>query len=157
MPFSSMGYQVVDGRAVMGFSVTRTIVRNAESIVHPRIAPDWGPGGVAKPTQMRKMVITGLDAPSKPLYLTPYVLGGGGLSTSPAASGTGYDQDTQRVTELGGDLRYALHAESQPRSLREHGFRPGRGGRPAGEPHALLPVLSGAAPGSSRSGAASSR
>jgi len=108
VPFSSMGYQVVDGRAVMGFSVTRTIVRNAESIVHPRIAPDWGPGGVAKPTQMRKMIITGLAPPQKPVYVTPYALGGGGLTTLPDQSGTGYDQDTQRVTELGGDVRYAL-------------------------------------------------
>ena len=108
VPFSSMGYQVVDGRAIMGFSVTRTMVRNAESIVHPRIAPDWGPGGVAKPTQMRKVIITGLGEPRKPLYVTPYVLGGGGLSTALDPAGTGYDQDTRRVTEIGGDIRYAL-------------------------------------------------
>jgi hypothetical protein len=108
VPFSSMGYQVVDGRVVMGFSVTRTMVRSAESIVHPAIRPDWGPGGVAKPTQMRKMIITGLDDPQKPVYVTPYVLGGGGLATGLDASGTGYDRDTHEVRELGGDLRYAL-------------------------------------------------
>lgn len=108
VPFSSMGYQVVDGRVVMGFSVTRTMVRNAESIVHPAIRPDWGPGGVAKPTQMRKMILTGLEDPQKPVYLTPYVLGGGGLSTALDGAGTGYDSDTQRVTEIGADLRYAL-------------------------------------------------
>jgi len=108
VPFSSMGYQVVDGRVVMGFSVTRTMVRNAESIVHPRIAPDWGPGGVAKPTQMRKMIITGLADPQKPVYLTPYALGGGGLATGPDALGTGYDQDTKWVREVGGDLKTAL-------------------------------------------------
>ncbi len=108
VPFTSMGYQVVDGRAVMGFSVTRSMVRNAESIVHPRIAPDWGPGGVAKPTQMRKMILTGLGEPRKPLYVTPYVLGGGGLTTGPDAPGTGFDQTTERVFEVGGDVRYAL-------------------------------------------------
>jgi hypothetical protein len=108
IPFTSMGYQVVDGQAVMGFSVTRTIVRNAESIVHPRIAPDWGPGGVAKPTQMRKMVITGLGEPRKPVYLTPYALGGGGLTTSLDSAGDAYDRDTRRVTEVGGDLKYAI-------------------------------------------------
>ena len=108
VPFSSMGYQVVDGRVVMGFSVTRTMVRNAESIVHPAIRPDWGPGGVAKPTQMRKMILTGLDDPEKPMYVTPYVLGGGGLTNSLDATATSYDRDTQRVTEIGGDLRYAL-------------------------------------------------
>jgi len=108
VPFSSMGYQVVDGRAIMGFSVTRTMVRNAESIVHPAIRPDWGPGGVAKPTQMRKMVITGLGEPRKPVYLTPYVLGGGGLTTASVGGGTAFDQNTEEIFEVGGDLRYAL-------------------------------------------------
>ena len=60
VPFSSMGFQVVDGRVVMGFSVTRTIVRNAESIVHPAIPPNWGNQSVAKPSQLRKMILTGL-------------------------------------------------------------------------------------------------
>ena len=48
VPFSSMGFQVIDDQVVMGFSVTRTIVRNAESIVHPAIPPEWGPASVAK-------------------------------------------------------------------------------------------------------------
>lgn len=107
IPFSSMGFQVVDGRTVMGFSVTRTIVRNAESIVHPAIPPEWGPAGVAKPTQMRKMVLTGLE-PSRPVYLTPYALGGGGHTHSFDEEVSGYTRAGEEVLEVGADLRYPI-------------------------------------------------
>ena len=107
VPFSSMGFQVVDGRVVMGFSVTRTIVRNAESIVHPAIPPNWGNQSVAKPSQLRKMILTGLE-PQRPVYLTPYVLGGGGHSHSLDQANNRYVRGSQEVMEFGGDLRYGI-------------------------------------------------
>lgn len=107
IPFSSVGFQVVDDRVVMGFSVTRTIVRNAESIVHPAIPPEWGPASVAKPTQLRKMILRGLE-PEKPVYLTPYLLGGGGHTHALDESAGRYDRRVERVAEIGGDLRYGI-------------------------------------------------
>ncbi len=107
VPFSSMGFQVIDGQVVMGFSVTRTIVRNAESIVHPAIPPNWGPQSVAKPSQLRKMILTGLE-PQKPVYLTPYVLGGGGHSHSLDQVNSRYARRSEEVMEFGADLRYGL-------------------------------------------------
>ena len=107
VPFSSMGFQVIDGEVVMGFSVTRTIVRNAESIVHPAIPPNWGPQSVAKPSQLRKMILTGLE-PQKPVYLTPYVLGGGGHSYPLREVNNRYVRSSERVMEFGGDLRYGI-------------------------------------------------
>ena len=63
IPFSSVGYQEGDdGRVVMGFSVGRSIVRNSERTIHPAIAPNWGPGSMVKPSQMRKMILTGVEA-----------------------------------------------------------------------------------------------
>ncbi len=107
VPFSSVGFQVIDDRVVMGFSVTRTIVRNAESIVHPAIPPEWGAASVAKPTQLRKMILRGLE-PEKPVYLTPYVLGGGGHAHTLDEPGGRYDRTNERVREIGGDLRYGI-------------------------------------------------
>ncbi len=107
IPFSSMGFQVIDGRTVMGFSVTRTIVRNAESIVHPAIPPNWGPASVAKPTQLRKMILRGLE-PTKPVYLTPYALGGGGHTHALDATAGQWVRDGERVAEAGADLRYGI-------------------------------------------------
>ena len=40
IPFSSLGFQVENGRVVMGFSVVRSIVRRNETTVHPAIPPN---------------------------------------------------------------------------------------------------------------------
>jgi hypothetical protein len=108
IPFSSLGFQVgADGRVVMGFSVGRSIVRNAERTIHPAIAPNWGPGSMVKPSQMRKMILTGVQA-ERPLYLTPYALTGGGHTHTLNTPRDAYIRDGRRVLEVGGDLRYGL-------------------------------------------------
>jgi hypothetical protein len=107
IPFSSLGFQVEDGRVVMGFAVARTIVRNSESIVHPAIPPNWGGSSFAKPSQMRKMILTGVQ-PQRPVYVTPYGLTGGGHNHALNGPRDAYLRDTDRVMEVGADLRYGL-------------------------------------------------
>ena len=107
IPFSSLGFQVEDGRVVMGFILVRSIVRKNETTVHPAIPPNWGPSSLAKPSQMRKMIMTGVS-PTQPLYLTPYVLGGGGYARSLNATSGQYDWNNDRVTEAGLDARYGI-------------------------------------------------
>ena len=107
IPFSSLGYQVLDGRTVMGFSVARSIVRRAEQTVHPAIPPNWGPASLAKPSQMRKMILTGLE-PERPVYVTPYGLGGGGHTHALSGAGDAWDRDDDTVLEAGVDVRYGL-------------------------------------------------
>ena len=75
--------------------------------MHPAIPPEWGPASVAKPTQLRKMILRGLE-PEKPVYLTPYVLGGGGHAHTLDEPGGRYDRTNERVREIGGDLRYGI-------------------------------------------------
>jgi hypothetical protein len=107
IPFSSLGFQVQDGRTVMGFALARSIVRKNELTVHPAIPPNWGPQSLAKPSQMRKLVLEGVE-PEHPVYVTPYGLGGGGYSHTLDGLGTSYDRDDNRVTEAGVDIRYGL-------------------------------------------------
>jgi hypothetical protein len=107
IPFSSLGFQVVDGEVVMGFAVGRTIVRNAETIIHPAIPPNWGPGSVAKPSQMRKMTLRGVTSQT-PVYVTPYGLSGGSRTNGLNGAGDAYLSDRQNVVEVGGDLRTSL-------------------------------------------------
>ena len=107
IPFSSLGYQVEDGRTVMGFSLARSIVRRNEQSVHPAIPPNWGPASLAKPSQMRKLILTGLE-PEQPVYVTPYGLGGGGHTHALNGPGDAWDRDDDRVLEVGGDLRYGI-------------------------------------------------
>ena len=107
IPFSSLGFQVQDGRVVMGFAVVRSIVRRNETTVHPAIPPNWGQGSLAKPSIMRKMILRGVE-PEQPVYVTPYGLGGGGHSQALNQAGDGYTKDDQRVAEVGLDVRYGL-------------------------------------------------
>jgi hypothetical protein len=107
IPFSSLGFQVQDGRTVMGFALARSIVRKNELTVHPAIPPNWGPQSLAKPSQMRKLVLEGVE-PEHPVYVTPYGLGGAGYTHALNLPGTAYDRDDERVTEAGVDIRYGL-------------------------------------------------
>jgi hypothetical protein len=107
IPFSSLGYQVEDGRTVMGFSLARSVVRRNETTVHPAIPPNWGPASLAKPSMMRKMILTGLE-PEHPVYVTPYGLGGGGHTHALNGLGDAWDRDDDRVLEGGVDLRYGI-------------------------------------------------
>jgi hypothetical protein len=107
IPFSSLGFQIEDDRVVMGFAVARSIVRRNETTVHPAIPPNWGPGSLAKPSVMRKMILRGVE-PEQPVYITPYGLGGGGHTQVLNALGDGYVKDTDEVTEVGLDVRYGL-------------------------------------------------
>lgn len=107
IPFSSMGFQVEDGRVVMGFAVGRSIVRNSETTVHPAIPPNWGASSIAKPSQMRKMILTGVQA-RRPVYLTPYGLSGGGHTHTLNGARDAYLRDDRRVFEAGVDLRTGL-------------------------------------------------
>jgi hypothetical protein len=107
IPFSSLGFQVEDGRTVMGFAVARSIVRRNEQSVHPAIPPNWGPSSLAKPSQMRKMILTGLE-PRHPVYVTPYGLGGGGHTHALDGSGNAWIRDDDTVLEAGIDVRYGL-------------------------------------------------
>jgi hypothetical protein len=107
IPFSSLGFQVVDDRVVMGFAVGRSVVRRNETTTHPAIPPNWGPQSLAKPSQMRKMILRGIR-PQRPVYVTPYALGGAGYTHALDTSVGAYDRDDDRVTEAGLDVRYAI-------------------------------------------------
>ncbi|MGD2045570.1 MAG: DUF5916 domain-containing protein [Gemmatimonadota bacterium] len=107
IPLSSLGFQAVDDRVVMGFMLVRSITRKNETTVHPAVPPNWGPSSLAKPSQMQKLIMRGVS-PTQPLYLTPYALGGGGYTQGLNGAGTAYEKDTDRVTEAGLDARYGI-------------------------------------------------
>lgn len=107
IPFSSVGFQTTNGRVVMGFAAVRSIVRKNETVVHPAIPPNWGPASLAKPSQMRKMILTGV-AQRQPLYVTPYGLTGGEHSHDLPPPADGFVRESDAVMEVGGDVRYRV-------------------------------------------------
>ena len=108
IPFSSVLFQAIDGWVVMGVSMLRNISRKNERHVHPAIPPDLGTSAFAKPSQMRKIILEGVEQQGKPVYITPYTLAGGGHSQALNELGTGYDRTTDRVGEAGLDVRYGF-------------------------------------------------
>ena len=108
IPFSSLLFQAEDGRVVMGVSMLRNIARKNERIVFPEIPPRWGMNSFRKPSQMRKLVLEGVEESDPPLYVTPYGLAGGGYAHALNAERTAWERRNERVRELGGDLKYGL-------------------------------------------------
>src|SRR5687767_12083342 len=72
IPFSTLGFQVKDGRAVMGLTVTRLVSRSGERVTFPDIDPRFE---FRAPSKARDVVLSGVRSRT-PLYLTPYLLGG---------------------------------------------------------------------------------
>ncbi len=104
IPYSSLGFQDDNGRVTMGMIAYRYMARNNHRYIFPNIPPNWGLG-FAKPSQAQKIVLEGVQS-RKPLYLTPYALGGLGRDADLNDAETAYLTDNNRTGEVGLDLKY---------------------------------------------------
>ncbi len=106
IPFSSLGFQDDNGRVEMGMIVYRFIARKNERQIFPAIPPNWGLA-FAKPSQSQRITMEGVYA-AKPIYVTPYVLGGLDQAAELNVAGTGYRMENDRTNEVGVDVKYAV-------------------------------------------------
>ena len=109
IPFSSLGFQVLDGEVTMGLIVHRLVARKNERQIFPAIDPRWGGLAFAKPSQAHRIVLRGVEQ-SNPFYVTPFLLGG--TSRTPgmvvgADGEPGVRMESDRTSEVGLDLRYS--------------------------------------------------
>lgn len=103
IPFSTLGFRVDDeGRAVMGLTVTRLVSRSGERVTFPAIDPKYP---FRNPSVAQDVVMRGVRSRT-PLYLTPYVLGGGARNYVGSGASLTRQRDTSR--EIGLDVRYPL-------------------------------------------------
>jgi len=109
IPFSSLGFQVVDGEVTMGLIVYRFVARKNERQIFPAIDPRWGGLAFAKPSQAHRIVMRGVEQ-ANPFYLTPFVLGGTSripqVGTGPAGE-PAIRMESAPTSEIGLDLRYS--------------------------------------------------
>lgn len=75
IPFSTLGFQARDGDVTMGLITYRFISRKNERQIFPPIDPSWGGLAFAKPSQARRVRMSGVRQQT-PVYVTPYTLGG---------------------------------------------------------------------------------
>ena len=105
IPFSSLGFQDVDGQVVMGLIVYRLIARKNERQLFPDIPPNWGMG-FAKPSQAQRVSLEGIYS-QKPVYVTPYALGGLSRAAELNGAATAYGFDNDVTNEAGVDVKYS--------------------------------------------------
>ena len=106
IPFTSLGFQVEDGEAVFGMSVYRWLTTTNERHLFPDISPEFN-NGFRKPSQMQDVILEGIER-RNPLYVSPYVLGGGNQFAELNEAGTDYELDGDPSREIGLDLKYNL-------------------------------------------------
>jgi hypothetical protein len=105
IPFSSLGFQTLEGRVTMGMIVYRLIARKNERQVFPAIPPNWDLG-FAKPSQARRIVLEGVHG-RRPVYVTPYGLGGASWRATLDTGAGRFRLPRNGTSEAGLDLRYS--------------------------------------------------
>ena len=106
IPYSSLGFQEEDGRVVMGVIAYRFIARKNERHIFPAIAPNWNMG-FAKPSMAQDIVLEAVTS-QKPLYVTPYTIGGFSQDARLDDAETAYHVNETFARDLGLDLKYNL-------------------------------------------------
>jgi hypothetical protein len=106
IPFSSLSFQDDAGRVTMGLTVYRWLSVGEERYVYPNISPKLE-RGFSKPSQAQDVVLEGVYR-KKPVYLTPYALGGVDQLTRLDQSQTAYRLAAERTAEIGLDAKYNL-------------------------------------------------
>jgi uncharacterized protein DUF5916/cellulose/xylan binding protein with CBM9 domain len=105
IPFSSLGFQDTESQVTMGMIVYRIVARKNERQIFPAIQPHWDLA-FAKPSQAQRVVLEGVHA-RRPVYVTPYLLGGGTWRNELNTAGTQYRRRADDTKEAGLDLRYS--------------------------------------------------
>ncbi|TMQ11357.1 MAG: hypothetical protein E6J91_23305 [Deltaproteobacteria bacterium] len=104
IPFSTLRYNVVDGKVTMGIILYRMIPRLAELSTFPAIEAAYNPG---RPSKSRDVTLDGVPHWT-PLYATPYLMGGYGTFTTLDATTMAANKNHQFPREIGGDVKYGV-------------------------------------------------
>ena len=109
IPFSTLGFQVVDGEVTMGLIAYRMIPRKNERQTYPAMDPSSGRLGFARPSRAQRVVLRDVRQ-ATPLYITPYALGG--VLRTPVAERSGdggleWSGELDPTTEAGLDVKYS--------------------------------------------------
>ncbi len=106
IPLSSLRFQDVDGKVTMGLIVWRWIPHLNEFDTYPPIPQNWQMSFM-KPSQAQNVIFEDIKS-SKPLYITPYVLGGFGQEHVLNDQETDWIRKDDREINAGLDVKYSL-------------------------------------------------
>ena len=106
IPFSSLGFQVEDGKAVFGLSVYRWLTATSERHLYPDISPEFN-NGFRKPSQLQDVILDGIER-RNPIYVSPYGLTGVNQFSALNDTGSEYNLSRDPTNEVGLDFKYDL-------------------------------------------------
>ncbi len=107
IPFSTLRFQDKEGLVKMGVISWRYIARHVEWDVFPAIPPKWGTGSRWKVSRAQEVTMKGIKN-RKPIYVTPYLLGGLTQNYNLDAGATAYERNEKRPFEAGLDIKYSV-------------------------------------------------
>lgn len=107
IPWSSLRFQAKNGEVIMGIIHSWYLGAKNENNISPLISLNWGQMGSWKPSQAQKFRFRDIQN-HKPLYLTPYLLGGYQEAHPLHEDGTHYLTEKDPKLEAGLDLKYSL-------------------------------------------------
>jgi len=109
IPFSSLKFKSENNIATMGLIISRNISANNETDTYPAIDPKYGFMAVNKPSLAQTIEIEGAR-PTKPLYVSPYILGGFSRDWSLNEEETGYVKGDNPQYNAGIDIKYNINS-----------------------------------------------
>jgi hypothetical protein len=109
IPFSSLKFKTQNDIATMGVIVTRNISFNNEKDTYPPVDPKYGYMASYKPSLAGTIEIAGAR-PSRPLYVSPYILGGFSRDWSLDETETAYVMQDDPKLDAGLDIKYNINS-----------------------------------------------
>jgi hypothetical protein len=109
IPFSSLKFKPKNDRATMGLIISRNISANNETDTYPAIDPKYGFMATYKPSLAKTIEIEGAR-PSKPVYISPYVIGGFSRDWSLNDTETEYIKNDNLNYNAGVDVKYNINS-----------------------------------------------
>ncbi len=109
IPFSSLKFKPENDIATMGLIITRNISSNNETDTYPAIDPKYGFMAPNKPSLAKTIEIEGAR-PSKPVYISPYVIGGLSRDWSINEGETAYVKEDDPEYNAGIDIKYNINS-----------------------------------------------
>jgi hypothetical protein len=109
IPFSSLKFKSENDIASMGLIISRNISANNETDTYPAIDPKYGFMAVNKPSLAQTAEIAGAR-PTKPLYVSPYLLAGYSRDWSLNEEETEYVKKDNPQYNAGIDIKYNINS-----------------------------------------------
>jgi len=109
IPFSSLKFKPENDKVVMGLTISRNISANNETDTYPAIDPKYGFLATYKPSLAQTIELEG-TRPLKPVYISPYVIGGISRDWSLNDAGTEYVKKDNPDYNAGVDVKYNINS-----------------------------------------------